>query len=261
MELTIQLPGPATPLQVAVYSLSETGDRPENQDFLAVQRCSGLLSAVLADGAGGHVAGAVASRLVVENLQAQLAATICHCKATQLQAMVGHTNEALLARQSSNPDWHDMHSTVCVAQFDLLRRQLSLAHVGDTRLYWFRGQGLHYRTKDHSMREWALAQGKADALPARNQLYTAMGEPMANLDCTIFDAQALQPGDWFLMASDGLWEHFTDDELGLFGAHMPHNPNFLKRLHHLAISRANGRADNLSSIAVFIQADQEAAVA
>lgn len=253
MELTIQLSGSGSvsPLRCRVVVRSDTGDRQENQDALGHRRVGDWLVCVLADGAGGHQGGEVASRHAVSAMLDTFAQAPT-ANASQLLAMVHGVNQGILQSQQANAELADMHTTVCVLVLNQRSSEAVCVHVGDSRVYHFQNNCLKSRTKDHSILQWMIDNRQVKPEANRNALYTALGEPPQQLQVEVSAPFAVLPGDWFLLCSDGLWEHFSDDELVLLGSNLRDDSACAGHIHELALSRARGRADNLSSILVFI---------
>lgn len=253
MELTIQLGGSneSKPMSVCVIERSDTGDRLENQDALGWRSVGDWLICVLADGAGGHRGGEVASTFAVNALldEFSLAPT---ADSDLLLTITHRVNQGILDLQKSQAGLEDMHSTLCAMVLNQKSGQAIWLHVGDSRVYHFQNEVLASRTKDHSVLQWMADNQPAEPIPARNALYTALGEKAEQLQVEISRPCGVLPGDWFLLCSDGLWEHFTDAELALLGCSLQHDSTCVEHIHHLALTRANGRADNLSSILVFV---------
>lgn len=253
MELTLQLSGSGSvrPLTCRVVERSDTGDRQENQDALGNRRVGDWLVCVLADGAGGHQGGEVASRHAV-NAILEAFAQAPTADASRLLAMVHSVNHGILEAQQKNAELADMHTTVCVLVLNKRTSEAVCVHVGDSRVYHFQNNSLKSRTKDHSIAQWMADNRQTKPQPSRNALYTALGEPPQQLQVEVSQPFAVLSGDWFLLCSDGLWEHFSDDELVLLGTNLRNDPAFAGHMHQLALHRAAGRADNLSSILVFV---------
>ncbi|WP_334118779.1 PP2C family protein-serine/threonine phosphatase [Limnobacter sp.] len=253
MELTIQLSesGSASPLRCRVVERSDTGDRQENQDTLGHRRVGDWLVCVLADGAGGHRGGEVASRHAV-NAMLDAFTQAPTANASQLLAMVHRVNHGILETQQANDELADMHTTVCVLVLNQRSSEAVCVHVGDSRVYHFQNNCLKFRTKDHSILQWMTDNGQMKPDATRNALYTALGEPPQQLQVEVSSPFVVLSGDWFLLCSDGIWEHFSDDELALLGSNLRNDSACAGHIHELALSRAGGRADNLSSILVFI---------
>ncbi|HEX4917265.1 MAG TPA: PP2C family serine/threonine-protein phosphatase [Limnobacter sp.] len=252
MELTLQMNGPARALLVHIESYSHTGNRESNQDRLGAAHRGPLWCGVVADGAGGHQAGEVAASLAVQTvLDAWTQAPLWNAPA--LRGLLELANQQILLAQSAQQSCQDMHSTACVLLINTATGAALHAHVGDSRIYHFRGHGLLGRTLDHSVRQWLIDQGQSPEGQARNALYTALGEPCSHfvVSSTPQPVEVL-PGDWFLMCSDGLWEFFSDEELALLGQQLRASPAFFTHLHQLVMERAKGQADNFTGLAVFV---------
>lgn len=252
MELTVQLgaSGTSSTLPFRVISHSDQGDRTENQDALLHLSVGDWLVCVLADGAGGHRGGEVASKHAVAAFLALFEACPT-ASPTELLSMVHRVNNGILDAQQAHPELADMHTTLCALVFNQRTRRAVCLHVGDSRIYRFHQSNLLSRSKDHSVLQWMLDHAQPEPANSRNALYTALGEQAPELHVEISEVFAVSPGDWFLLCSDGLWEHFSDAELGLLGVSLWHSTDCCTHIHQLAMSRAGGRADNLSSIFLF----------
>jgi len=254
MELTIQLgnSGDCSRLSLQVHERSDIGHRTENQDYSACQYVGDFLVCALADGAGGHQGGEVAATQAV----CVFLKAFAQCPtqdARQLLGIAHQANRAVLDAQQANPDLADMHTTLCVLVLNRKNAQATWLHVGDSRIYHFNNAALLRRTKDHSVLQWLQDhQQQTEPSQARNALYTAIGEQAEQLQVDVSSPCAVSPGDWFLLCSDGLWEHFTDEELGLLGSNLKHDKGCSSHIHQLALTRSQGQADNLSSILVFV---------
>ena len=253
MELTIQLGacGESRPVSLHVISRSDQGDRDENQDALNHAISGGWHVCALADGAGGHQGGQVAAQQAVDFFLELFLLQPPVCR-VQLLAMVNQVNKHILEMQQLNAGLQDMHTTFCALVVNRDTLQALWLHVGDSRVYRFHQDNLVSRTRDHSMLQWMTDHQPDHTPPARNTLYTALGEQPSELTIDISDVYTVTPGDWFLLCSDGLWEHFNDAELGLIGSSLWNQEGFCTHIHQLALNRATGRADNLSSMVLFV---------
>ncbi|MCZ7563661.1 MAG: hypothetical protein M5U08_07490 [Burkholderiales bacterium] len=130
-------------------------------------------------------------------------------------------------------------------------------HVGDSRLYHFRGARLMHRTPDHSLveqlaREGQLREADRHAHPNRNLLLQALGQT-EHPQPTLGGSSPLADGDTFLLCSDGLWDYFSDAELGKILSTLPPR-KAAEMLVTGARGRANGRGDNLTLALVKLSA-------
>src|SRR6185369_7678306 len=124
-----------TPLDVAVASRSELGQRRSNEDNVRICRAGDRWVAIVADGAGGHRGGAEASRRAVDALEAALCADGTHFDADALTAgvLAAHA-DVFAAAQRNVHGAARMHSTVVVLWIDLQSASALWSHVGDSRL-------------------------------------------------------------------------------------------------------------------------------
>ena len=238
------------------------GDRKEQQDRVALiphPRGGGVALAVVADGMGGHAGGALAAQQVVYTAGNNLGEFSVINDEPQKMLESSICEAHLLIKASRFINEKDPHSTAVMLL--LQPGRISWVHCGDSRLYWFRGDRRVFCTKDHSYVEDLVEKGlitpeQAAVHPNRNILLTSLGgdeEPRIDYDWT----NDLQPGDSFILCSDGLWGYFNDAELGgIVAAYSAREAtdNLIKR----ARKRANGEGDNVSLVVIkLIEAPQE----
>jgi protein phosphatase len=169
---------------------------------------------IVADGMGGHAGGQEASSIAAELIRSYLEEH-WHSDTpspTLLQESLLYANEGILKDQSDHPERRDMGTTAVVIAF----RQDGAwrAHVGDSRLYRLRNQSLEQITEDHTWVSRALKMGDIDPEqarihPWRHVLFQCLGRQ--DLNFIEIETLDVQPGDLFLMCSDGLTEEVSDD--------------------------------------------------
>jgi len=205
-------------LTLRVEWLSDRGGRAYNEDACGHWRSDGALCAVLADGAGGHGGGDVASRLTVREVVGRFAAAPSR-SAAELGSLLRDVNATLLDQQWPGTPQADMHTTVVCLVLDFAAQRAHWAHAGDSRLYWFRGGRVFCRTRDHSLVQsmvdaGMLAPDQVTQHPQRSELRSALGLPQDELELEAADgAGAVDAGDVFLLCTDGLWEYVDDATL------------------------------------------------
>lgn len=215
-------------MQLESWARSEIGlVRKSNQDAIGVYPELGVF--ILADGMGGHAAGEVASRMAVDAIRdslqrAGLDDTRSPSLATRMARLVGrspvptdlpaalraaleHTNRIIVeagAKGTSEPSGRSMGSTAVVLVIAANDARASFGHVGDSRLYRFRGGELTLLTADHTV-PGDPYQGAAvipTDLPHTNVLLQALGtEP--DVDVAV-GTVTIDPNDLFLLCSDGV---------------------------------------------------------
>jgi protein phosphatase len=187
--------------------------RVVNQDSFVIDDPEGRFF-IVADGMGGHAGGQEASRIATEEIKTYLDAHWQSDIPSQelLKEAIDKANQGILEDQSSHPERGDMGTTVVAIIF---RDDKPLcAHVGDSRLYRFRSSQLEQVTEDHTWVGLALKAGEiskeqAKIHPWRHVLSQCLGrKDLYRIDLQEID---LQPGDRFLLCSDGLTEEVPDD--------------------------------------------------
>lgn len=196
---------------------TDTGrKRQGNEDGIGLFDDLGLY--VVADGMGGHAAGEVASRIAVEAVRdwvkdsdivkaaGPASGAIFETDAGQkLLGAIERANSEVLRQAASDPKLKGMGTTVAAAL--LSTDALSLAHVGDSRIYLFRGGELRRLTRDHSMVEDMVAAGQITALQARTHPFrNVVTRALGTKETVEVEISRLvpKPGDVVMLCSDGL---------------------------------------------------------
>lgn len=214
--------------KVSTALLSDMGRvRTNNEDAVAEDISLGLL--VLADGMGGYNAGEIASGITIATMLDTARREWKTLPKGQVDATTGYTHEALLLRNAvetahttiyhvsqSQPQCAGMGTTVvaCLLHND----RLSIAYVGDSRLYRLREGRLEQITRDHSLLEELIARGhysRAEAmkLVRKNIVTRALGvEPEVTVDLI---EETAEVGDIVLICSDGLTDMVDDETIRL----------------------------------------------
>jgi protein phosphatase len=186
--------------------------REENQDsVLHVHIALGDLL-IVADGIGGYAGGATASRMVVENFYAHLAALPPDYPVDNaIRGAAARANtQIMMAADAPNSPYHHMGSTVVVAVVQQ-RAEGSCAwigHIGDSRAYLLRAGRLHRLTTDHSAVQVLLSRKLITPEEAKNHpdssvLTRSLGHK-TEVEIDI-EQHPLAIGDTLLLCSDGLW--------------------------------------------------------
>jgi len=217
-------------------------ERDHNEDAIAWDARTGI--AVLADGMGGHNAGEVASQLAVESIMGALRDTPRACPVLDA---IQQANELVHAEAGKRPGHAGMGTTVAIACLEA--ETVTIAHVGDSRIYRLRGEDLEQLTSDHSMVQELVDSGFLSAEDAaasinRNIITRALGtEAMVQGTKTRVEAAA---GDLFVLCSDGLSDPLPPAEI----ARLCRANDDLERTATALVDAANaaGGRDNVSVI-------------
>ncbi|MGB8693815.1 MAG: Stp1/IreP family PP2C-type Ser/Thr phosphatase [Steroidobacteraceae bacterium] len=238
--------------------LTDTGRvREHNEDTISWDANLGLL--VLADGMGGYNAGEVASGIAVktivnlvrealerEDLQTADPAAGLSRPAIILRDAITRANKIIFQTARTQPNCEGMGTTVVGALFH--DNRITIAHVGDSRLYRLRGAGFEQVTLDHSLLQELVDRGfyspeEAQRAANKNYVTRALGVEL-NVDVEIQEHPA-QRGDVYMLCSDGLSDMVEDDDIHLtintFGANLD---TVAKQL--VQLGNDNGGKDNIS---------------
>lgn len=252
--------------KVEVAGASDPGCvRKNNEDNFAVEPDLGLL--VVADGMGGHNSGEVASdiacKTTVEYARQMLGGEKTMVpegggpdlspRGRQLEFFVKSANTMIYEKGRAFPKDAGMGTTVVAAIVDA--KSMTIAHVGDSRLYLWRRGELTQLTEDHSLVGEQVKRGQITADEAarsslQNILTRALG---ADKDVQVDVADhPLLPGDIVLLATDGLSKMLVDAEVAAVIAAEQEPQKIVEVL--IAKSRAAGGVDNIAVVVAKVPA-------
>ncbi|MCJ2541876.1 Stp1/IreP family PP2C-type Ser/Thr phosphatase [Thermostichus vulcanus] len=204
---------------------------------------------IVADGMGGHAAGATASLLAVEAIRERLERGWKTVPAPKLLSeAVEAANDAILKDQRENPERADMGTTVVAVLVDPNDNCWS-AHIGDSRLYRLRGSEMQQMTEDHtlvarSIRQGELTHEQARAHPWRHILERCLGRPDSGAPSV--QPITVRPGDRLLLCSDGLTEELEDELIAEYCLKVTDLEELPNRLIEAAKER--GGRDNITVV-------------
>lgn len=190
--------------------------REQNEDYQGYFDTPNGRLFVLCDGMGGHHGGALAAQLAVKSIGAFFAAPLTNGLPIQwLNDALEKANLAIITESQRQQQTQNM-GTTCVVIL-LQHNKAFYAHVGDSRLYLYRGKYLQRITKDHSYVQLladlgVLTQKEADYHPRNNEITRALG--IQNLIVDVCNEPIeLQDEDLLLSCTDGLNGMLTDSEI------------------------------------------------
>ncbi len=228
-----------------------------NEDSVSVDEDIGLV--VLADGMGGYKAGDVASGMatmiigneVKERLSKGLArANGVDVETELLRGAIARANQAIYHAAHTKNQFQGMGTTVVAALFR--DNKLTVAHVGDSRLYRLRDDKLEQITVDHSLLQEQVQLGLITAEDARvshnrNLVTRALGvNPSIPIDVR---QETVRPGDLYILCSDGLNDMVDDADIEVAALAIRENVPLLVR-QLVMMANDNGGHDNISVAAI-----------
>jgi serine/threonine protein phosphatase PrpC len=202
---------------------------------------------VVADGMGGHAAGDVASQLVVDTIRS----VVKRCQEVSVRVLTDalHQANTELSHYSERElNGHTAGSTVVILFID--KFHYHFLWVGDSRGYILRDDILRQLTRDHSQVNEMVEQGLLDSAEAEhhelaNVITRAVGvDNQISVDVV---SGVWQPGDLFLLCTDGLNKELADTEIQQY---LDHNniADANKALLHSTL--VSGARDNVTTILV-----------
>ncbi|MCI0576921.1 MAG: protein phosphatase 2C domain-containing protein [Chloroflexi bacterium] len=217
---------------------------------------------ILSDGMGGHRAGDVAARRVVERLPAALEEEIGglldkgqapagEAIRQAMQRATAQVSAQIYAEGCQDPERYGMGATVVLAL--LLGRQAHILHLGDSRAYLWRGGRLRQLTEDHTVGAMLLQLNQVTVEDVATKgplqrLLRCMG--MAGDAKADVYTVALKAGDRLLLCSDGLNKMVEEGEIGAIVGREAAPERACREL--IAAANAAGGQDNISAIVVAV---------
>ena len=248
-------------------SLTDPGRvRDHNEDCIESRPEIGLY--VLADGMGGYNAGEVASgmatSLISDGLQEgwnpkdaeRMGRDVAKATSERLiREQIARANSAIFTTSQNNPECAGMGTTLVVTLF--FDNFMTVAHIGDSRLYRLRGETMEQVTRDHSLLQEQLDSGlitpeEAKLSQNKNLVTRALGiEAIVPPDITEY---RLEADDIYLLCSDGLTDMVEPDVLHTLVSRG--RANLTRAAADLVdLANENGGRDNISVILVHVPAD------
>ncbi len=232
------------------YQLTHAGDRENNQDFMAHLITDSYALFVVADGLGGHHAGEKASRFFCEGLlnsADRFGKQVAQNPVDSFEAWITEAVNEMKRLFALDQSGAEAHTTCAILYLD--EQRVITAHCGDTRIYRMTNEQILWRTRDHSIPQQLLNEGKITEQqmaqhPEQNQLTRSINI-LKKQDVEINLYPAMQTGETFILCSDGFWEYVKPAEL-LQLAGLASSKVELGKLARLAIFRAKGNSDNVT---------------
>lgn len=205
------------------FGVSDIGRRYNNEDAifpLSEQAKYSDRLFLVCDGVGGSEKGEIASALACESLKVFFDTFWDEDSGTSLDVFirkaVQYTETRFDTYIKEHPNAKGMATTLTLLYIG--RSSMTLAHVGDSRIYHFREGGILYRTEDHSLVNSWVKLGKmtleeAAAHPKKNIITQAILCTEKPCRPDVVKITDIMPGDFFFLCTDGVLEGFDDERL------------------------------------------------
>ncbi len=248
--------------KIEIVNVSDVGKcRPHNEDSTLSDSSEGLV--ILADGMGGYKGGEVASAIAVTSIHFEILAglgKIQRGKKTEnseislesdvIKNAITLANSEIYSTAQTDQQCQGMGTTIIVALFH--NNKCTIGHVGDSRAYRKRANTFTQITKDHSLIQELIDRGmytpeEAVKHAPKNLVTRAMGiDSQVEVD---IGEDIVEPGDIYMLCSDGLNDMVGDEEIHLtlskYSANLAQASDELVRL-----ANTKGGKDNISIILV-----------
>lgn len=246
-----------------IVQASSVGRRETNEDRVAHWLSPGAALMAVADGLGGHAHGELAAEIAIEILGAAFRSEAQPRLADPAAFLERALNlaHAAIVRESERRRFLENPRTVlaaCVVQDG----QASWTHVGDCRFYLFRTGRIVVRSRDHTVVQRLVDEGRireeaAGTHPHRNRLLQCLGGVQTPRPEAPSSAR-LAREDILLLCSDGFWGPLAPRQMMHALLSRP-LPEAIPELVALAESRAGSECDNISVVAMIWNQEEQAA--
>ena len=237
-------------MDISISYYTAVGRRQNNEDALRVMEDGNSLLAMVADGLGGHDAGEIASALAVASMERQLRG-----QGPDEDALVDAICQASTDIYEARQPAQIMRTTM--AALWLGEGSAVAANVGDSRIYQFRDGRIIYQSMDHSVAQMAVLVGelaREDIRRSRdrNKLIRVLGdENEPKVDSRLLN---VEPGDRFLLCSDGFWEPVTEERMLQTMSGCETAQQWLAQMRLIVEQTDNPLQDNHTAIALMVNA-------
>ncbi len=224
--------------------------RDNNEDAISygIHKELGVVWMLVADGMGGHNAGEVASKMLVDHIKYQWGKVSITNQAnwlTWITEQLNSANLSILKQAKQTESQRGMGTTGVLMVIE--NNKCHLGWVGDSRAYTLKDNSLVQETVDHTMIQELVNKGAISAETAKNAntknlLSQAIGvrEKISVDTATI----VIKSGDTIMLSTDGLHDYLTEQEINSFLSNFSENKDVCHDMIYRAIAK-NSR-DNLT---------------
>lgn len=203
------------------FAASEKGKRNNNEDFiypLSELADPGQRLFMVCDGVGGAEKGEIASTLACDSFQTFFETFFEDGDPSEdfINRAVRYTESRFDEYVETHPEAQGMATTLTFLYVGV--SGITIAHIGDSRIYQFRNGKILHATEDHSLvNSWVklgrIRKEEAIVHPQKNIITRAIKGTENPAYADVLLITDIQPKDYFLMCTDGVSECFTDEKL------------------------------------------------
>ncbi|WP_370860353.1 PP2C family protein-serine/threonine phosphatase [Parabacteroides faecis] len=216
------------------WAVCEKGGRQNNEDSiypLPEMVNSNQKLFLVCDGVGGSEKGEIASSLACESFQTFFSTFLDDEPSEEfINKAIRYTEARFDDYVNTHPEAKGMATTLTMVSVGT--SGVTLAHVGDSRIYQFRQGEILYQTEDHSLVNSLVKLGKitkeeASTHPQKNVIVRAIQSTEHPTEADVILLKDIQAGDYFFMCTDGVLERLKNEDLSyIFSTH--NNPEDIK---------------------------------
>ena len=241
-------------MDIHIYSHTNKGAGPINEDFCGYWQEDGKGVFVVADGLGGHGHGDTASQLAVRCILNAVKNDFS-IEDSYLLTLISGANQELIDHQRAYPETQSMRTTIAAGL--ILEDTFRYFNVGDSRIYYFKSGRLYTQSKDHSVSQMAVDLGEItpDEIrfhDDRAKLLKVLGDTESLSLVKLAPRIKMEAGDAILLCSDGFWEYVFETEMELDLAKSDTPEEWCGFMCRRLLRRVTGNNDNFTAVAIQI---------
>ena len=238
-------------------AVCDKGGRGHNEDYVARVENTDLCCYVVCDGLGGHRGGEVASETAAEAFVRSIGESDV-IDADSVGRAAEFAQECLVNKFSGSSE-PGLKPRTTIAALIVSGKKAFICHAGDSRVYHFRGGAINSVTNDHSVAFLSYLSGEIEyseirKSPDQNRLIRSLGDS-EKFNPEISEPINIQPGDAFLLCSDGFWEYVDEADIEKALKNSKTASRWLAKMVRVLNKNTKNAEenDNYSAITVFIR--------
>lgn len=230
------------------------GGREYNEDAydVVIERDSVCL--IMCDGLGGHANGEVASNTAVKTINTSFKRKPIVSE-NNLADLIQTAQDQIITIQKNDENMEDIRTTLtCVL---VNGTNVIAGHVGDSRIYVVKRNGIHFQSEDHSLPYALYKAGRIKEREIRthedsNRVLRTLGMEWDSPRYEITRVNDVMPGDGVILCSDGFWEYIYEKEIVRSFKRSKNVRDWLQRMNRIIEKRQKSNADNCTAVIAIV---------